>query len=173
MLEDECHRLCWSGWRRSSICSPDFICHHADVDSKTICTNKRCGRDVGHQSRSAAELAVVCAVFPINARPGAANLSSRRGRLKNQCSASKTWTKHQSWYTWLNKNEQQNPLLRHCCACHDLTQMTSQRDETKMIWSLCSPTKGVGWTHHGRLHQPKTELQVNEETDKNMTQKAT
>ena len=23
VLEDECHRLCWSGWRRSSICSPD------------------------------------------------------------------------------------------------------------------------------------------------------
>ena len=108
----------------------------------------------------------------INARPGAANLSSCRGRLKNQCSASKTWTKHQSWYTWVNKNEQQNPLLRHCCACHALTQITLQRDEPHMIWSLCSPTKGVGWTHHGRLHHLKTNLQANEETDKNMTQKA-
>ena len=25
------------------------ICHHAEVDSKNICTNKRCDRDVGHQ----------------------------------------------------------------------------------------------------------------------------
>ena len=112
--------------------------------------------------RSAAELAVVCAVFSINARPGAANLSSCRVRLKNQCSASKTWTKHQSWYTWLNKNEQQHPTVKTL-----LRLPRSHSDDVAKRWtkddlvSLLSD-KMSGWTHHGRLHHLKAELQANE-----------
>ena len=36
------------------------ICHNAEVDSKTTCTNKRCDRDVGHQMALFVTLASRC-----------------------------------------------------------------------------------------------------------------
>ena len=165
------------------------ICHHAEVDSKTICANKRCDRDAWISNGNVL-LCWRCGAEAVDSDldhkqkwllsvPSSSSMLGLKRQIchhaevdsKNQCSESKTWAKHQSWYTWLNKNEQQNPLLRHCCACHDLTLITLQRDEPHMIWPLCSPKKSVGWTHNGRFHQLKTELQANEETDKNMTQK--
>ena len=61
------------------------ICHHAEVDSKSICTNKRCDRDVGHQMGTFCYTGVA-----VQKRLAVTSLSSRTGcclyRLLHQCS---------------------------------------------------------------------------------------
>ena len=61
------------------------ICDHAEVDSKSICTKKRCGRDVGHQ------MATFCYTgATVQMRLAVTSISSRTGcclyGLAHQCS---------------------------------------------------------------------------------------
>ena len=94
------------------------ICHHAEVDSNSICSNKRCDRDVGHQMaifatpRSHAEVAAVCTVFIINARTGAANLSSRRGRLKKPVHRVKNMNKTSIMIHLIEQEQTTKPTIK-------------------------------------------------------------
>ena len=79
-------------WLLSVLSSPSMlrlgrqICHHAEVGSKTMCTDKWCDRDVGHQMATCCYTGVA-----VQKRLAVISISSRTGcclyRLSHQCSA--------------------------------------------------------------------------------------